>query len=157
MQFPVVIDWQLFSNLHHKATPEKDAQVYIWLDQVGKLVIYRYSTCVTDAALRRKGSRPYLDFMVVEMTSVFIKGIHYKYSVCGLQHQKKFCSFSSDSAISEAFHILWHSFGCVHLVKRAFPGRRDFTRKWLFAVACCILDFLLLPLGISKTLRNISS
>lgn len=65
---------------------------------------------------------------------------------------KKLCSVWSYEAISKAFQVPWCSSGCVCRVKRAFPSRRDFTTELLFAVACCILDFLLLPFGVSKTL-----
>lgn len=82
-----------FIAFFHYTWPEKDAQGYIWLDEVEESVIYHYSTCGTDAAFRIRRSRPYLDLMVVEMTNVFIKGISYKYSVCGLYHQKGFVLF----------------------------------------------------------------
>lgn len=57
------------------------------------MLIDQYSTCVTDGAFRRKESHPYLDFVVAETPNVFIKGISYKYSVCGLFRPKSLVLF----------------------------------------------------------------
>lgn len=54
--------------------------------------------------------------------------------------------------MSKAFQVACRGSGCAPLAKRALPGRRGFTTDSLLAVACGVLDVLLLPFGVSEAL-----
>lgn len=115
---------------------DKVSQVYTWLYYVENLVIYQYSACVGDAAIRKRGSDMHPDFIVVEMPKMSIASISYKYSLCGIlvwgEKKKKVSSFSS---------------GDIALWGVSLPQKVEVA----FTVACCISDFLPLPFSISKT------